>query len=103
MDQFKELEQKVKLAAERIQHLAATRLELEEQVSKLREERRGLRARVKELEAGQAVQSAEVEELARLREERTEIAGRVERLIDDLAALELEEKPKTARKKAATG
>jgi len=102
MEQFKDLEQKVRLAAERIQHLVATRLELEEQVSKLREERRGLRARVKELEAGQTVQSAEVEELDRLREERTEIARRVERLIDELARLELDEKPKAARK-AATG
>ncbi len=45
MEQFKELEQKGRVAAERIQHLVATRLELEEQVTALREERRGLKAR----------------------------------------------------------
>lgn len=91
MEQFKVLEDKIRLAAERIQHLKTVRLELEQQVAGLREGQRSLKDRVAELEAGQAGQAAAGEELSRLREERSEIRQRVENLIGELAELDLED------------
>lgn len=103
MEQFKELEEKVRLAAERIQHLKTVRLELERQVAALREEQRSLKDRVVELEAGQAGQTAAAKELDRLREERSEIRQRVENLIGELAELDLEKDRPPAPKAKSTG
>jgi uncharacterized coiled-coil DUF342 family protein len=108
MEQFKDLEDKIRAAAARIQHLKAVRLELEQQVAALQDEQRGLKDRVAGLEAERAGQVAAVDELGRLREERSEIKQRVEKLIGELAELGLDEdRPagetnmKTAGKKAA--
>jgi hypothetical protein len=63
---------------------------------------------VAELEAERAGQAASFDELDRLRQERSEIKQRVESLIDQLAGLDLEERParkqssKTRGKKAST-
>jgi peptidoglycan hydrolase CwlO-like protein len=100
MEKFKVLEEKIRLAAERIQHLKVVRIELEQQVASLRDEQRGLKDRVAELEAERAGQAASFDELDRLREERTEIKQRVESLINELAGLDLEEAP--VKKKPAT-
>lgn len=90
MEQFKDLEKKIRLAAERIQHLKTVRLELEGQVAALREDQRSLKDRVAELEAGQAGREDASRELDRLRTERSDIRQRVETLISELAELELE-------------
>jgi len=104
MEQFKELEKKIRLAAERIQHLKAVRLELEQQVASLQDEQRGLKTRVAELESGRDEQAASVKELDQLREERSEIKQRVEHLIGELADLDLDEKrPAGAKTKKAAG
>jgi peptidoglycan hydrolase CwlO-like protein len=100
MEQFKDLEKKIRLAAERIQHLKAVRLELERQLAAMAEEQRSLKDRVAELEAGQAGQEDASRELDRLRSERSEIRQRVETLIGELAELELEkDRPPTPRAK----
>ncbi len=107
MEQFKDLESKIRAAAARIQHLKAVRLELDQQVAALQDEQRGLKDRVAELETERAGQAAAFNELDRLREERSEIKQRVENLIGELAELDLDEdrpaggnKMNTAGKKA---
>lgn len=103
MEQFTVLEEKIRLAAERIQHLKTVRLELEQHVVALQNEKRGLKDRVAELEAEQAGQAASFAELDRLREERSEIKQRVESLIGELADLDLEEPPVKTKPAKAGG
>lgn len=103
MEQFKILEEKIRLAAERIQHLKTVRLELEQQVTTLREEQRSLKGQVAELKAGQAGQAAVSSELSRLREERSEIRQRVEKLIGELAELDLEQDRQSAPRAKSAG
>jgi chromosome segregation ATPase len=103
MEQFKKLEEKIRLAAERLQHFKAVRQELEKQVDDLRKERKSLRGRISELEAELKNTATSTTELDHLREERSEIARRVETLIGELSDLGLEEGPPAKAKRAAAG
>ena len=98
MEQFKDLEEKVRLAAQQIQHLKSVRMELDQQVAGLQAEKQELQQQVDRLEAGRGQKTAATEELAQLRAERADIRQRVERLVNELAELGLEkDQQKTPR------